>query len=674
MKIKLFENFNKEDMLGIFKNAHASTSKNDLVLAKTRIGKDFSKEEYQECIDYLGVDESFLFYDKSNALYSFIYWKGPVYVQITAFNIKFLEMLRMKEMILQKEEQYKNMVEKKDYVHIFSRINKSIMFQYFLDVLNEIKENQLYDIFISMYTRAEYGFDLIPIDILKKIFKSRFLSKEWKKRLNELKKSKFYKLNSDGTITIYRGESSESRKDDGYSWTLDPETGKFFANRFSKGNIKSKNVKPEEIIDFINDRGESEVFYFSDKKILNERKIKLFEEFFLILENEDEPLGLAVLGAPGGGKGYAKKLITKITELVQISRASDPGIGMDLTVDILRGKILDLPATDQIELFFMAFYSIKELAEEDKAEFNKWFDDIKEVWKDKINSLTDLKIEVIDDDLIINGKKDDEALKEIKDLSEQDVKQIISKLDNYNDYKRIVRVYQQIKQKEAMGTKKDVIYDESGDEPEKIIKTMKNLHDKDYVTDVILVHHDEVSNNIMQNAYRMIVGADGGRDSCQAIVDSYRKIDNNLDKYKNKAEVSVTTTIKDLEQGAGEAPKELAAATSTDNKDRGDKPIDVFVRVKGYKPKEVYDRIVKELDDEQINVFKAILKYQISADHFNIPDDIKKSLSTLIGDISNKEALNILIEANSGKLKNTYIYKFGGVTDKMLSDARKNLE
>ena len=665
MRIKLFETYNSE-ITALFKDAHATTSKQNLVPAKSMIGKLYNEKVYKECLNYLDIDDSFLFFDKNNKLYPIVYWKGPVYVQLTELDLKMLEFTHTQERIKQTEERYNK---KKDLKSIFIMINKSIMLQYFIDVFDKIKENQLYDIFVSMYIRAEYGFDIIPEDMLKKIFKSRFLSSELKERLQDLKNSEFYKLNPNGTIKIYRGEGSESRKD-GYSWTLNPETAKFFANRFNKGKIKSKDIDPKEIIDFLDDKGESEIFYFSDKKILNERRIKLFEDFNF----EQEPLGLAVLGAPGGGKGYAKKLISKITDLVQIARASDPEIGVDLTVDILRGKILDLPASDQIELFFMAFYTIKELVDEDKTEFDKWFEDIKEVWKDRINSLTDLKIEILDDDLVINGKKDEEALKEIKNLSDQETNQIIDKLDKYNDYKRIVRVYQQIKQKEAMGSKKDVIYDESGDEPGKIIKTMKNLHDKDYVTDVIFVHHDEVSNNIMQNAYRMIIGADGGRDSCQAIVDSYKKIDNNLDKYKNKAEVSVTTTIKDLENGTGEAPKELAAATSSDNAERGDKAIDVFVRVKGYKPKEVYDRIIKELDEEQIKVFKAILKYQISTEHLNIPDDIKKSITELIGNISSKETINILTDANSGKLKNTYIYKFGGVTDKMLADAKKNLE
>jgi hypothetical protein len=84
--------------------------------------------------------------------------------------------------------------------------------------------------------------------------------------MKELKKE--LELNEDGTVTLYRGENLQSAKpEDAFSWTLEEKTAKFFSDRFSKGSGKviTRNVDPKEIIDYLNDRGESEVILFPKK-------------------------------------------------------------------------------------------------------------------------------------------------------------------------------------------------------------------------------------------------------------------------------------------------------------------------------------------------------------------------------------------------------------------------
>ena len=650
MRFKLFEAFTIDQA---FKKAHDIIDKKSLKPLSTVVGKKDmpTKEELEQAADILDLDIENFFYDP-NSFTHFIYWKGPIFIEIPIFSTDIIK--SMKGRLDQKRKALSN----KNFIKVFSMLNKKVAIPTFIEMYDQIPDDQKYDAFVYIYTTSEYGFSMFPKKIIKDLFSKRKMSSEWKSRMDKFKKET--KLNPDGTLTIYRGEGSQSNNN-GLSWSTDKETADFFANRFGKGKVTTKNIHPDEVIDAFD--AENEVI-IEPKDFLKENRVFMFEDFV----NEPEPVGLAILGSPAGGKSYAKKLITHITKLVNVARAADPAIGMDLTVDIIRGKILDLPASEQLTLFYMAFYTLKDLSEEG-ADYKKWFSDIKDVWSNKISKQTDLDIKVSDDDLKINGKVQDEALEELK---KADAEKIIDSLDKYQDYKRIVRAYQQIKQKEALGTKKDVVYDEVGDEPEKIINNMKKLHDKDYVTDVIMIHHDEVSNNIMQNASRMILGADGGRDSSESIIDAYSTIDANLDKYKKNAEVVVNTTNKELQKGEGDAPDALAAATAKDNDEKGNKAIDVFIRTKGDKPKEVYDRILKDLNDEQKEVFKSLLKYQIAA--LNIPEKPERTLSELIGDISNAQALQTLQDANAGKLKDNYVFKFGGISDNLIKKAKELLK
>jgi hypothetical protein len=156
-------------------------------------------------------------------------------------------------------------------------MDKKVLIPSFVQMYKDIPDKDKYEIFKDLYVRSEYGFQSFPVEIIKDCFSKRKLSPEWKKRSAEFKKKA--KLNPDGTITLYRGENVDSAKsDDAFSWTLDKKTAKFFADRFSKGSgrIVEKTVSPEEVIDYLDDRGESEVILFPKKfgklnEFLNEK-------------------------------------------------------------------------------------------------------------------------------------------------------------------------------------------------------------------------------------------------------------------------------------------------------------------------------------------------------------------------------------------------------------------
>ena len=269
-KFKSYEQFNESfDMSNFFKSAHAAIDEDDLIPIADVIGKPRfpSQDEFDEAVEYLGIDPDFVFYNPKDIISPIMYWKGPVYEPFHGnLNMEALKMMRTKERLDQKTEQMDKMITKKDYEALFSRMDKKILIPTFVKMYKEIPDNQKYDIFTDLYVRSEYGFQMFPIEIIKDCFNKRATSKDHNERMEELKKD--MKLNDDGTVTVYRGENTKSAKsDDAFSWTLTKKTAKFFAERFSKGTgkINEKKIDPKEIIDYLPHRGESEVILFPKK-------------------------------------------------------------------------------------------------------------------------------------------------------------------------------------------------------------------------------------------------------------------------------------------------------------------------------------------------------------------------------------------------------------------------
>ena len=208
-----------------------------------------------------------MFYNQRDMLHSIIYWKGPFfYGFFGGLNIEALKMMQADKYFEQKTKFINDMFKKKDYESLFTRVDKKILIPTFIDMYDEIPDNQKYDIFTDLYVRSEYGFQMFPIEIIKDCFNKRLTSKDHNERMEELKKD--MKLNDDGTVTVYRGENTKSAKsDDAFSWTLTKKTAKFFAERFSKGTgkINEKKIAPKEIIDYLPHRAESEVILFPKK-------------------------------------------------------------------------------------------------------------------------------------------------------------------------------------------------------------------------------------------------------------------------------------------------------------------------------------------------------------------------------------------------------------------------
>ena len=264
-RFKTYDQFNEGlSMSDIFKSAHGAIDVKNLQKLEDLVGKPKfpSKEEFDQTVEYLGIDKDFLFYNKHDFLTPFIYWKGPIYYGFHGgLNMEVMKMFHAKEALEQLTKYMENAMSKKDFKSIFMRMEKKILIPSFVQMYEQIPDEQKYDIFVDLYVRSEYGFGMFPSEIIKDCFEKRKLSREWKKRMDNFFK-KYGKKNVDGYITVYRGENLESAKpDDAFSLTMQEKTAKFFADRFNKGSGKviKKQIHPEEIIDYLDHRGEAEV-------------------------------------------------------------------------------------------------------------------------------------------------------------------------------------------------------------------------------------------------------------------------------------------------------------------------------------------------------------------------------------------------------------------------------
>jgi hypothetical protein len=375
-----------------------------------------------------------------------------------------------------------------------------------------------------------------------------------------------------------------------------------------------------------------------------------------------EPVGLAVLGAPAGGKSYAVKKLTDIANDSRIERTLAKGV--TLTVDKLRDEFLSKEPIEQLRGFASAFYLMKQKAAGNEKEFGKWYIDIAKLWRDKFSKIMpELNVTVEDGELLFDGKP---ALQNLSALDKLDSKGLIDKLDKYNDYKRVVRYFQDIKQEDAVQKKLDVSYDESGDEPTKIVGNMDKLHKQGYVTDVFLIHPENVASNLVQNFFRVVTGGDGGRDSSASIIGAYREIEKNKGIYQDNAEEVVKVKSQDI----ADASPALKRANVQDDKPRGDKPIDLFVEVQPMEPEVAYKTFSDKLNPEQKEIFKAFLKFA-AYNLEDIPEDAKKKLEELTKDMKNSEALEVLKAAADSK---KYVFKYGGVTPELVAKAEELLK
>ena len=246
----------------IFVDAHGVIDRKTLIPYTKKVGKKKAKE----VADYLGVDVKYLFHNPNSILHPTVFSKGPVFSAVDHI-VAFTAMERagltgadtpgsqflsgLKTYI----ERLEKMVEDKDYVNVFRMADKKILIPYYIEVFDEIPDEQKYEIWAELYVRSETGFDLFTKEFLARVFKFRF-TPEREERMEEFRK----KTKGRAWLTVYHGHNFNHVVGDEYSWTLRKETAQWFANRFNgKGKVTKRQIHRSDVIDFFPSRGEDEV-------------------------------------------------------------------------------------------------------------------------------------------------------------------------------------------------------------------------------------------------------------------------------------------------------------------------------------------------------------------------------------------------------------------------------
>jgi hypothetical protein len=281
-KFNTYSEFLSEGIEDIFRGAHAAIDPDDLVPIQDVLDRPKfpTQEQFDEVVDFLKADPEHFFYDSSNMLHPFIYWKGPVFhAFFGGLNIEAMKMMKDDKRLEYHQSRAEKDLKANNYVDLFNHMDKKILIPNFIEMYKQIPDNQKYDVFIDLYVRSEYGFSSFPKSLIEDLFAKRTLSSEWKKRMAQFEKK--IKINPKGMIRIYRGENKQSASSDqAYSWSLSRKTAEFFANRFSKGagNVISKMIDLRDVLDYIDDRSEAEVLVLPTK-YLKESKFNIIRSW-----------------------------------------------------------------------------------------------------------------------------------------------------------------------------------------------------------------------------------------------------------------------------------------------------------------------------------------------------------------------------------------------------------
>lgn len=296
-------------------------------------------DEWREFIRKSGLPLEDYYYLDWNRTCPIVYYSGLVYIN------PYLVLDDFAREVEQYSTQCREKLESGDFdILLTCLVDKRICIDILLEMEEEIPQNECYDIFLSVYTRMEYGFDHIDEDII-----SRFCGY----RTGELA---IPGLDQQKYVDLYRGLGSKSRwLDEAYSWTLNPAVAVYFAQRFSLedeyGEVYRICVHKDKIKAFIPHRNEDEVLILPTEI---ENELEEAEEIeYITLEEINELLE---------DSGY-HRLFKVYCEFIKEDNFEKPSDlhGIEHTKRVLYlifclMYLLDLEATDSTILIEAAIY------------------------------------------------------------------------------------------------------------------------------------------------------------------------------------------------------------------------------------------------------------------------------------------------------------------------------
>lgn len=218
-------------------------------------------EQIEELAKKLETSVEYFFIDLKG-LTPIVYFHDGLLLEIHAYDDDYIRDFQVKERLNQGLKVLRRCIQENNYMDFFIRVDSRVRILLFKRLFNEIPDKDLYEIFLTIYSHADYGFT----EIDEKYF-SRIIRCKSKQQQQKIEKSLKKEVDKDGFITVYRGVGSKSTPPDkAYSWTIDIGTVAFFASRFSEaGDIYTGKVHIKDVIAYIDSRNEKEILALPGK-------------------------------------------------------------------------------------------------------------------------------------------------------------------------------------------------------------------------------------------------------------------------------------------------------------------------------------------------------------------------------------------------------------------------
>lgn len=225
----------------------------DIYFMPSAVEKLGLPESPDSFLDYLGVELNDIYYNNESLFNKYFYLKGFVMVEIPSFDVNALKSLRIKERIELQSSRIEEYQVQGKWDHVFSLADKRLLIPKFIEIYRHLPKDQIVDIFSDLWVRSESGFEMITEDILCYVYTYQGFSQEYQERMSRLQEV----AKGERFITVYHGSTEVG---DDFSWSLSRKVAQWFANRFgNNGSVEKGRVAVEDIVDYLDSRGESEV-------------------------------------------------------------------------------------------------------------------------------------------------------------------------------------------------------------------------------------------------------------------------------------------------------------------------------------------------------------------------------------------------------------------------------
>lgn len=213
-----------------------------------------SKEELEEVIELLEIDEENLYY-QNNPFERFCFWDGWFYHGFPTIQVDFLTEFdnTFINLFQEKRNQIYELVKNQEWEVAIWAVDTKVSFHFFRRIRHHFSPEKQKELFLEVYVRNEYGFQYFEDEFYRELL-SMPTPEEFDVSQSEIKPDK------NGYYHIYRGGSAE-----GYSWSLKKEVAEFFANRFNQNRkILKGKIHISKIKAYISLRNEEEVLVFPE--------------------------------------------------------------------------------------------------------------------------------------------------------------------------------------------------------------------------------------------------------------------------------------------------------------------------------------------------------------------------------------------------------------------------